>query len=387
MDSSTSQHTPNTTCIVVPCYNEATRFESAAFEQYLTSIANVSFVLVNDGSTDSTLTVLQALADKHPTRVRVLDVKPNQGKAEAVRRGMLLAMESSEFAYAGFWDADLATPLDEIEVFVGVLRRLAQVDVVFGTRVALLGRQIRRKALRHYLGRVFATAASIVLALPVYDTQCGAKLFRVSDFTRELFALPFGSRWIFDVEIVARYCQQRSGQVGVYEQPLDRWRDVGESKVRPIDFVRAFGEMLLIYRAYSRPGTKRTALELIAKPFVRYAGAGAIGTFFHYATLSAAVELLGVSPVSGSVAGAVVGALVNYVLNYHLTFASQQSHRVTLPRFLIVAGFGVLLNGAVVKVLTERLQLHYLGAQAFATVLVLGSGYVLNKLWTFAKRA
>jgi dolichyl-phosphate beta-glucosyltransferase len=375
------------TCVVVPCYNEATRFDSAAFEAYVSTTSDVSFVLVNDGSSDATLTVLQALAQKHSSRIRVLDVQPNQGKAEAVRRGMLLAMESEEFEFAGFWDADLATPLDAITVFIDVFKRLARVDIVFGTRVGLLGRQIERKPSRHYLGRVFATAASIVLSLPVYDTQCGAKLFRVNELNRGLFATRFLSRWIFDIELVARYCRERAGQVGIYELPLDRWRDVGESKVRPIDFVRAAGEMLIIYRTYARAGNRHWALELITAPFVRYAAVGAIGTVFHFATLSACVELMRMSPTNGSLVGAVVGALVNYVLNYHLTFASQQSHRVTLPRFLTVAAFGVLLNGGVVKVMTENMHVHYLLAQAVATIIVLSSGFVLNKVWTFAQRA
>jgi len=375
------------TCVVVPCYNEATRFDSAAFDAYVATTSEVSFVLVNDGSSDATLSVLQALAQKHPTRVRVLDVQPNQGKAEAVRRGMLLAMDNGDFQYAGFWDADLATPLDAITVFIDVFKRLERVDVVFGTRVGLLGRQIERKPSRHYLGRVFATGASIVLSLPVYDTQCGAKLFRVGELNRGLFATRFLSRWIFDIELVARYCRERAGQVGIYELPLDRWRDVGESKVRPIDFVRAAGEMLIIYRTYARQGNRHWALELITAPFVRYAAVGAIGTLFHFATLSVCVELLRMSPTNGSLVGAVVGALLNYVLNYHLTFASQQSHRVTMPRFLAVAAFGVLLNGGVVKIMTESMHLHYLVAQAFATIIVLGCGFVLNKIWTFAQRA
>ncbi len=375
------------TCIVVPCYNEEARLDVSAFEQYLSVTNDVCFVLVNDGSKDSTLAVIQALAAKHPRRIRALDVTPNQGKAEAVRRGMLLAMQGQEFDYAGFWDADLATPLDVIEVFANVLSRLSRVDVVFGTRVALLGRQIDRKPSRHYLGRMFATAASVVLSLPVYDTQCGAKLFRVSDHARALFATPFGSRWIFDVELVARYCRDRSGLVGIYELPLDRWRDVGESKVRPIDFVRAIGEMVIIYRTYSRHEKRRRTLEFITSPIVRYAAVGAVGTGFHFATLSVAVELFRLNPVLGSVLGASVGALVNYVLNYHLTFASKASHRETLPRFLAVAALGVLLNGLVVKVATERLGTHYLIAQAVATVLVLGSGFALNKLWTFGQRS
>ena len=386
MESSPSPDTART-CIVVPCYNEATRLDVAAFERYLSTTNDVSFVLVNDGSRDGTLSVLEALAAKLPARVRVLDVQPNQGKAEAVRRGMVLALETPGCAYAGFWDADLATPLGEIAVFVDVFERLERVDVVFGTRVGLLGRQIERKLARHYAGRLFATAASIVLSLPVYDTQCGAKLFRAGENSRSLFEEHFLSRWIFDVELVARYCRTRSGLIGIYEQPLDQWRDVGESKVRGIDFVRAIGEMLIIYRTYARPGHRQWALELVTAPFVRYAAVGAVGTLFHFLTLTACVELLRMSPTSGSFVGAVVGALLNYVLNYHLTFASQQSHKVTLPRFLAVAAFGVVLNGLIVKFATGELALHYLVAQAVATVIVLGSGFVLNKIWTFARRA
>ena len=80
--------------------------------------------------------------------------------------------------------------------------------------------------------------------------------------------------------------------MGIYELPLDRWRDVGESKVRPIDFVRAAGEMLVIYRTYARPGNRRLgARSSMTAPFIRYAAVGAIGTLFHFATLSACVEL------------------------------------------------------------------------------------------------
>ncbi len=370
----------------MPCYNEESRLDVAAFESYVSTHADVSFLLVNDGSKDSTLTVLRQLAAACAERVRVLDVQPNQGKAEAVRLGMLEAMSGEAFDYAGFWDADLATPLDAIELFAEVFQRLPQVDLVFGTRVQLLGRDIDRKPSRHYLGRVFATAASVVLSLPIYDTQCGAKLFRVSDSARALFATRFGSRWIFDVELVARYCQHRSGLIGIYELPLDRWRDIGESKVRPIDFVRAIGEMVSIYRTYSRHTKRRRALELVTAPIVRYAAAGAVGTGFHLSILSVAVERFQTPPVWGSAAGALVGALVNYVLNYHVTFASHAPHRVTLPRFLLVAAFGVALSAAVLKVTTERLGLHYLAAQAVATALVLGTGFVLNKWWTFAQR-
>ena len=114
-----------------------------------------------------------------------------------------------------------------------------------GSRVKLLGRKIDRRRSRHYLGRIFATAVSTVLGLDVYDTQCGAKLFRVTPFIRALFEHPFLSRWIFDVEIIARLIQAKRGKNlpqadrVIYEFPLMEWRDVQGSKLGYGDFVRA----------------------------------------------------------------------------------------------------------------------------------------------------
>jgi len=298
---------------------------------------------------------------------------------------MVQAMESGAFAYAGYWDADLATPLSAIELFVATFRRQPQIDIVFGARVALLGRRIVRRASRHYFGRVFATAASTVLALPVYDTQCGAKLLRNTPLCRSLFSQPFGSRWIFDVELLARYlkAKEKGGPLGVYELPLDEWTDVGGSKVRAKDFARAVGEMVAIHRTYRLPGPWRFPLDVATHPFLRYLAVGAIGTSIHYATLIALVEGAGASPTLGSTAGALLGALTNYVLNYHLTFASKRPHAITMPRFLTVAALGVGLNALVMKSVTAQAPGHYLLAQLLASGLVLALGFLVNRLWTF----
>ena len=247
--------------VVVPCYNEAQRLRPQQFTRFLEEDLGIRFLFVNDGSTDETLAVLLGLQRLHPQWISVLDQQPNAGKAEAVRSGLLQAITDPGTIYVGFWDADLATPLDAIPDLLGKLSSTPGLEMVFGARVRLLGRHIHRKPVRHYLGRCFATVASSLLRLPIYDTQCGAKLFRVTPDLREILKGSFRSRWIFDVEILARFVALRQGNFDhlrhvIYEYPLERWEDVAGSRVKPFDFIRAVRELLHIYQTYLRePGS------------------------------------------------------------------------------------------------------------------------------------
>ena len=243
------------TIIVVPCYNEARRLSVHAFRAFAAADPRVRFLFVDDGSTDETMQVLSRLVAAAPDRFQTIVQPANRGKAEAVRVGMLNAFDGGA-RYAGYWDADLATPLSEIPRFIDALDAHPEREICFGSRVQLLGREIQRRAFRHYVGRLFATAASLTVRLPVYDTQCGAKLFRVSPAMRALFAEPFLGRWTFDVEIIARMTQQCAGESRrpydlMYELPLDEWRDIDGSKVRPLDFFAALIELGLIRRRYA----------------------------------------------------------------------------------------------------------------------------------------
>ena len=244
------------TWIVVPCYNEATRLREDDFSRFTSTHPDVRFLFVDDGSNDETLAVLEGMASRN-SAIAVTSQSPNQGKGEAVRRGMTEAFAAGA-AYAGYWDADLATPLDEIQPFIETLDSNPNLEVLFGSRVQLLGRAIDRKASRHYLGRAGATALPLTLGLRAYDTQCGAKLFRVSGDCKELFAEPFLSRWLFDVEIIARMIQSRraSGRPGpsevIREIPLWEWRAADGSKVGPLDFLWSMLELVSIRRRYLR---------------------------------------------------------------------------------------------------------------------------------------
>jgi dolichyl-phosphate beta-glucosyltransferase len=213
--------------VVVPCHNEAARLDVPALRTLVD--AHTALVLVDDGSTDDTrakLTSLRsaALHDDPHARVDVVELNENAGKGEAVRAGLLHAIHAGA-QVVGYLDADLAAPPREMTRLLDTLTHDDTLRAALGSRVALLGTHIERRALRHYLGRVFATAAALTLDLAVYDTQCGAKAFRVDDALRTALATPFSSRWVFDVELLARLLHE-GGPDGIIEVPLEQWRDV-----------------------------------------------------------------------------------------------------------------------------------------------------------------
>lgn len=244
--------------VVIPCFNEEHRLPVDELRRFALAGVRMELLFVNDGSTDGTLKLLQSLVAEDPARFSLLDLERNSGKAEAVRRGMLAAIARQPDLF-GFWDADLATPLSELPGFLDVFATRPEIEMVFAARVRLLGRSISRNPARHYFGRVGATLISSSLGLAVYDTQCGAKLFRWNPRVKELFLDPFLSRWIFDVEIIARLVRQRGRDAAakaIYELPIQVWHDVKGSKVRSTDFLRALKDLAKIRRAYrnQKPG-------------------------------------------------------------------------------------------------------------------------------------
>jgi glycosyltransferase involved in cell wall biosynthesis len=234
--------------VVIPCFDEEHRLDTVRLAE-LAESGRVRLLMVDDGSTDRTLSMLRALAES-VSSVDVLDLPRNVGKAETVRLGLLQAVESGA-PTVGYYDADLATPPHELLRLLDVLDDRPEISFVMGARVALLGRTIERSALRHYLGRIFATLASVILRLRVYDTQCGAKVFRVTPALVEAINRPFRSSWVFDVELIARLLQgSRSVDpvpASAFEEvPLREWHDVGGSKLTVPRMVRAMTDLLVV---------------------------------------------------------------------------------------------------------------------------------------------
>jgi dolichyl-phosphate beta-glucosyltransferase len=246
--------TPAGTVVVVPCYNEAERLQRETFLAMAGEV-DARLLMVDDGSTDGTGRLLAELASASDGRISVLDLPRNRGKAEAVRRGLLVAIEGGA-AIVGYLDADLSTPPSEMGRLLETLST-REAQLVMGARVALLGRRVERSPVRHYLGRVFATLVSLILRLPVYDTQCGAKAMRVTPALRAALAQPFLSRWAFDVELIGRLTIGTTTVPAIpvqtiIEVPLEVWCDVKGSKVRLPDMIQALFQLAAINGDLSR---------------------------------------------------------------------------------------------------------------------------------------
>ncbi len=236
-------------CIIIPCYNEEKRLDLDVFSQFITKSKNdLTFCFVNDGSSDRTAKILAQFAATNDKAIFV-DQEKNQGKAAAIRTGMREVYNKYEFDLYGYWDADLATPLEEIDFFTEKIKNNANILFVIGSRINRLGADVKRAWYRHILGRLFATVASICLKIPVYDTQCGAKLIS-NKIVRELFEEKFISYWIFDIELIFRFKNTGHGIDCIYEQPVETWHDIGGSKLRLLDFLKAPLELIRIYWKY-----------------------------------------------------------------------------------------------------------------------------------------
>lgn len=215
--------------VVVPCYNEASRLDLDGFAG-LADDPLIRLVFVDDGSTDDTAGILTRWAVDRPD-VSVLRRSPNAGKGEAVRAGLLHVVDTHEIV--AYFDADLASPPSELRRVIDVVCREPHIDLAMGARVGLLGRDIQRKRARHWQGRVFATVSSLMLGLPVYDTQCGLKVMRSTPALRHALSTPMPTRWLFDIELLARMLEapEPLDAGAIVEIPLRRWRDVGGSKL------------------------------------------------------------------------------------------------------------------------------------------------------------
>lgn len=211
--------------IVIPAYNEERRLP-ATLDSVLDYLRQATFssaevLVVDDGSRDGTALVARDFASRYP-EVRLLENPGNRGKGYAVRHGMLKAKGD----WILFSDADLSAPIAELDKLLAAARER-------GARVAIGSRaldrsliKIHQSVFRENAGRIFNLCMRLVTGLPLWDTQCGFKLFEAGA-AREIFRRQKLDGFSFDVEalFLARKLGFRTIEVPV------RWSHTEGTKV------------------------------------------------------------------------------------------------------------------------------------------------------------
>lgn len=227
--------------VVIPVFNEESglRDTLAVVGRHLATLrpGDHEIVVSDDGSRDGSAAIAEEMARSLP--IRVLKGGSNRGKGAAVRAGMLAAAGDPIF----FFDADLSTPLAEMERFLAALDQGA--DVVVGTRKHKEARIDRSQPWhRVQLGLAYTRLTNLLLGLDVSDFTCGFKAFRAAA-AQAIFRRQQLERWSFDAEIL--FLAQHLG-LRVAELPV-RWADRPDSRVRlGSAILKSFCELLQIRR-------------------------------------------------------------------------------------------------------------------------------------------
>ena len=240
------------TGIIIPCYNEGKRIDSQAFLNFVNSQEDYYLCFINDGSKDNTLEVLEKMEAAEPKKISVINLKKNGGKAAAVRRGTRKLYLKQDIDYIGFMDADLSTDFRDFMKLVETMNKNKNLSLVYGSRSGQ-DNQIERNPLRAFCSKIIKSMVSLILGLPIEDTQCGAKVFR-RNIVPVAYKEAFLSRWLFDVEIfirLKRHFGLKHIMTNISEQSLDRWVHVDDSKLGLKDSIKIPYMLLSIWFSYN----------------------------------------------------------------------------------------------------------------------------------------
>lgn len=229
--------TPPTLSIVVPAFNESARIE-ATVTTLADNLANRpvpwEIRVVDDGSTDDTVAVVQSAAAGDP-RI-VIQQEPHRGKGGTVKAGMLGTRAALRF----MCDADLSMPPAELDRFLELVP--SKFDVVIGSREGAGAQRVNEPAYRHQMGRLFNTLVRALVLTGFNDTQCGFKMF-TGEAADRIFPQVRLDGWAFDIEVLV--IAQRLG-LRVHEMPIE-WHYRAQSQVSPIrDAIKMARDVLRI---------------------------------------------------------------------------------------------------------------------------------------------
>ena len=233
--------------VVIPCYNEAARIGDtvrSTLDYLSTESPEAELIVVNDGSTDATPTIVREALAGAKIETQLLENFPNRGKGAAVRSGLLAATRPIGL----FFDADLSTPLSETPKLIEPIAN-GEVEVAFGSRALdrkLIG--VHQPWRREQAGRVFNLIVRLATGMPFWDTQCGFKAFRL-DVCRPILEKAHTIGFAFDVELL--FLAYRAG-LRLREVPV-RWNHSEGSKVQVVRDSLAMLREVIALRRSSHP--------------------------------------------------------------------------------------------------------------------------------------
>ena len=214
--------------VVVPAYNESGRLPAtlSVIKPFLNAFGlSWELIVVNDGSSDSTMELIRAEEGLDPGHLRGIDLQPNGGKGRAVAAGVL----ASKGALVLISDADFSTPIDELAKLQAAIEGGS--DVAIGSRAKRGSKvEISQPAHRVLMGKIFNLIVQLAVLPGFWDTQCGFKLWK-GQVAREVFAeMKLDGNVAFDVEVL--YRARRRGY-RIAEIPV-RWYDSIPSRISPL---------------------------------------------------------------------------------------------------------------------------------------------------------
>ena len=243
--------------------------EHAAIQDFGRRSETAELLFVNDGSRDETLELLEHLHQTQSAPLQLLapgqERRQGRGRAAGIPDGLAIPAPTTSAFGMPIWPRRWR----EIEPFCRVLDSSAGYRSRDRHADEPVGAPHRAQAAcGDWLGRLFARTASLALGVRIFDTQCGAKLFRVTPRLSRYFSAAVSDALDFrrrdpgsHAAVVPRAPARRCAKT-IYEFPLDAWRDVAGSSLKRADFVKAIGELARIYWTYLGPFRDRTRPEL-----------------------------------------------------------------------------------------------------------------------------
>jgi glycosyltransferase involved in cell wall biosynthesis len=237
--------------MIVPCFNEEKRINLDYWNK-LSEIPNVHWIFVNDGSSDGTKSLLNQISNSS-----VINLERNSGKAEAIRKGISDTFDKNpaEIFQVGYLDADSAFEIEDIKNLVMLsFSKGSTFDSYWGSRVALSGRNITRNNLRHILSRILITIFGYRMGNLPYDPQTGFKIFKFNKEQMAIFDKNFETKWFVDIEILLRFKAVNGKDMRIWEVPVNTWKDIEGSKIRGLELITVFRDLVKILLIIRKAG-------------------------------------------------------------------------------------------------------------------------------------